>query len=373
MDEIGENSRIETEEEKLARRQMMTDLLKEWKEIQKSNATLSIKIFQKRGINQIVDKMVGIKDNIVGQAKMYGKKAESIAKEYIQKADDLAQAYTDNKEKKGNILQEYKKSLEALQKEYQDRVEFVLEGREKFQEEEQKSILKEMNLRDEKRRQTIENPEYTDKLKQEKELKKEIKKALDKGDLDTVNTKNQELKALREANSRVVETHDNTIEAEQQRRAKIKDVIKMCNDTLQKCEEARTEGIDMLKEDKQNKLANIKQNAFQKAMGALFSKLNGAKKFATRVIGKVEEKVYDVNNKMLPAFRENVSDGIDKMIDNINDKKTELFDKASETRDQLMQKAEDKLRESIEKGKKVNEKRSMDYAEIKDEDTEISD
>lgn len=325
-------------------------LIKELADIQASNAIITARIFAREGKEQIADKTNQMKNKVMEQAKSYGKKAE-----------DLANTYTNNKEEKGNILQEYQESLEDIQEEYEARMDSIVEEKVKWQDEEQATMLKEKELKED-RKQIKKTPEYAEQVKQEKALTKEIKQALDEGDLNTVATKNEELKKLKEQNPLL--KCDKEIEEVQQSRQEILDVINMCDKEIEECREDRDNSIDEVTADRDNKLAVMKkQNVFQKMAGAILNKMNGVKRFKDNIVAKVEKKIENIRTETIPAIKETVSSKKQQFAENMQEKKTAILDKGRETKEQLMQKAENKLRASIEKGKQIKEQRSVDYSD----------
>lgn len=365
-----ENEGLNHEDQKQAKKSKILDLLKERREIQKTNRKLAREIFMakgKRGINGISNKVAEMKNSFMEQAKMYGKKAENMAK-------NMVETYANNKEGNKNVLQKYEESLEAIQKEYENRVEYILTNKMKMEELQEESELKEMDLREE-REEIWKSPEYFEHVREEERCIYEIKQILEQEDVDiyTVQAKKQEYEDLKKQNP--LTKCDKQIEEEKKKREEIQYVIGECDRVLSLCEQDNEKSIDEATKNKNNQIANNKQNIFQKTMGALFCKVNGAKKFASQVIGQLEEKVYDINNKSLPAIREKISDGIDKSIEKIEEKMTPLLDKGKNIgrasvekvrsiADRTVQMTEDKLKQSIEKANQVNTQRSMAYAEL---------
>ena len=240
---------------------------------------------------------------------------------------------------------EYKNALETIEKEYVEREKFIIENRERFEKAQEESALKELELR-EKRDKIRETPEYAEHVMKEEQW---LKEALQENNLDTLQEKKKKYEELKAQNP--LTEYDEKIKKEKERKKNITDFIERCDNVLLECEKEKEESINQATKSKKNQLAENKQNVFQKVMGGLFYKINGTKKFASKVIGELEEKVYDINNKTLPAVREKISDGIDKSIEDIKQTCTQIADNT-------MKMVEDKLTQSIEKEKQVNVKRT---------------
>lgn len=336
--------------------------MKELAVIRAQNALLIAKIFAREGKSKVADKATEMKDQVVEKAKIYGKKAQ-----------DMAENYNSNKAEKGNILQEYQEVLAEIEREYEDRMDAILEERSEWEEEEEITMLQEMDMRD-NRKQIQKSPEYLQQMKQEKALKKEIKQALEQGDLDTVTAKNEELKALTEQNPLL--KCDKEIAEIQQRREKIQQVIDMCNEEIEKCEEDRDHSIEEVTEDRDNQLAVVKSNVFQKVAGFIINKVIGLNRFKNKVVDKIKETVKYIKTEKLPPIKKFISGKKEQFLETMRNKKEQLLingretlEKKREKKEQLMQKAEDKLRDSVEKGREKKDQRSMDYAEVTADDS----
>ena len=215
--------------------------------------------------------------------------------------------------------------------------------------------------------------------------------------MDVILARKDEYEALKQQNP--ITRCSQAIRDERERRQKIQDVLTMCDEVIVKCEEDRTNTINEATSDKNNKLAVIeKQPIMKRIVGNIFYRINGAKKFTKDVIERVQETNYHINDEVLPAMQERMSEGIDKAIDTINEKGRPLvergmdkakevgrkaWDKTKETgiqfaqnikedweyikeaKEQMMQKLEANLLEAIESGKELNSQRSLAYEEMK--------
>ena len=191
------------------------EIVKRMDEIQKQLKILEDKIFQKEGKAQIGQKVTNMKNKIMQQGAVLG-----------QKAKKIEEIYKLNKETKDNILQQYKDSLAEIDNHYRKVYQAILRQKAKNEEQEQVTILKEHQLKN-NRKKIKKSPQYAEHIKQEKALAKEIKKALDKGDLDTVAVKNEELKQLKSKNPLAL--CDKEIETTQKQRLYIQQLINRCD------------------------------------------------------------------------------------------------------------------------------------------------
>lgn len=349
MEEVIKNSEVENQNEQISAKELLA-LIKELAQIQAYNAMISAQIFAREGKNQINDKANDMKDKIMQQAVIFG-----------QKAKKVEETYSLNKENKSNILQEYKESLLEIQEQYEIRNQAILRERTDWQNEEQATMLKEHELK-QNRKKIKKSPQYDEQMKQEKALAKEIKKALDKGDLDTVTEKNEELKRLKARNP--LTRCEQEIGRVQKLRKEIQQMIVLCEKELENCEKDRNNRIEEATQDKDNKLMEIKkQNVFQKIAGGFMNKINGAKRFKDNVIKKVAEKVGYIKNEKFPEIKQDTAEKISSFKDGMRERKEQILDKGRETKEQLMQKAEAKLKESIEQSQEKNTQYKIAYAD----------
>lgn len=345
MEEIETNDN--TQNDQITTKELLA-LIKELAYIQMCNTMISAQIFAREGKEQIADKVNGMKDKIMEQAEVFG-----------QKAKKVEETYNLNKESKNNILQEYRESLGLIEEQYELRSEAVLEERSDWQDEEQATMLKESELKQD-RKQIKKSPQYIEQVKEEKALAKEIKKALDEGDLDTVTVKNEELKRLKAKNP--LTKCDQEIEKIQHQREQIQKMISLCEQELESCENDRYNSIEQVTQDKDNKLMEMKkQNIFQKIAGAVMNKINGAKRFKDNVIKKVAEKIGYIKNEKYPEIKRSTSEKISSFKENMSERKNQILDKGRETKEQLMQRAAAKLRESIEQRLEPNIEQNAQY------------
>ncbi len=314
-------------------------LIKELATIQLTNATLSTKIFIREGKEQISMATEQKKKDIVEKAKIYGKKAETMARTYISnmergitqtkgkviqqvrvgrdKAEALAEPYM--------VIHQYKENLKAIQKEYEGRFEWLVSNTTRMEDLEEISFMKEEMLR-ERRNQIKETPEYQEYQKQKGILLHEAEQACEKKDIDTSKAKRKQIEAL-EQKSPLLE-YDKRIEAEREKRKEIREVIEEATRVLKICELDRDNNIKKATEQKDNKLANIEQHGiFKETLGFLFAKAKGARRIVGDIIEKAQETNYHISDELLPSIRERMSEGIDQAIDAINEKGRSLAER----------------------------------------------
>lgn len=312
------------------------EIVKRMDEIQKQLKILEDKIFQKEGKAQIGQKVTNMKNKIMQQGAVLG-----------QKAKKIEEIYKLNKETKDNILQQYKDSLAEIDNHYRRVYQAILRQKAKNEEQEQVTILKEHQLKN-NRKKIKKSPQYAEHIKQEKALAKEIKKALDKGDLDTVAVKNEELKQLKSKNPLAL--CDKEIETTQKQRLYIQQLINRCDQELEDAKIERENCIEQAIQDKDNQLVTVKkQGLFQRVVGAIKNKISGAKMFRDKVIGKLAEKMGYIKQETIPQIERVTSEKV-KYIDEYHTKnRQKIVGKNPETREELMEKAENELKADQEK------------------------
>lgn len=310
-----------------AQKRSLLDLMKKLAEIQTNNMMLTAKIATKEGKEQVKSKVNSAKEKITNGAQRYGQKMEKIQEQYNL-----------NKEEKGNILFEYEESLDEINKEYNERIKLALEEKQDLEAEEQNLMLEEVDLKDQMEEEK-KSPEYLNFKEEMDNRIIDIKSDLDKGNLDDVGIKNEELKQLKKTNPLL--KYEDAIEAVRNQRHEICDLIEKCEQEIEAYNNARTEHIDQVAEDKDNKLATIQKQSFiQKMAGALFNKMNGAKKFKDNVMDVFSKKVDKIKNEDLPKIKEDAAEKKNKFVDNMKDKKDKISEKASIGKEALKGKAE---------------------------------
>lgn len=294
--------------------------------------------YEKEGKQLISEKVKEMASNVKQQAKNLGQK--------IEKVEEI---YKLNKNTKDNILQQYKDTLSEIDNHYEKVYQAVLRQKAKNQKQEQATILKEYELK-RNRKNIKKSPQYAEHMKQEKALAKEIKKALDKGDLDTVTAKNEELKRLKSKNPLML--CDKEIEKTQKQRFYTQQLLNECEQELRNAKIERKSSIQQAAQDKNNQLVTVKkQGLFKRIAGAIKNKISGAKMFRDNVIGKLAEKMGYIKQETIPQVEKVSSKKVSYIENYMGERRTQIVGKEPETIDELMQKAESKLKDYQEERK----------------------
>lgn len=239
--------------------------------------------FLVEGKNLICKKVKEVRDKIEDQTKIHAQKKE--------RAQEI-------NEERNNVLEKFEASLQEIQKQYQERYEEILKQRSILENQEQGTLISEYKIKQE-RKELKKTPKCVELLKQEKELEKQIKVALAKGDLELVEQKNNELKDLKKENPLI--PLEQEIKELQNRRHRIKQLLKECDQEILNCEIDRIDRIDEATELKDNKLKTLKKkNIFQKIAGILLNKRNKGNQYQDNVIKDVEERVEYINKESIP-------------------------------------------------------------------------
>ncbi len=239
--------------------------------------------FLVEGKNLICKKVKEVRDKIEDQTKIHAQKKE--------RAQEI-------NEERNNVLEKFEASLQEIQKQYQERYEEILKQRSILENQEQGTLISEYKIKQE-RKELKKTPKCVELLKQEKELEKQIKVALAKGDLELVEQKNNELKDLKKENPLI--PLEQEIKEVQNRRHGIKQLLKGCDQEILNCEIDRIDRIDEATELKDNKLKTLKKkNIFQKIAGILLNKRDKGNQYQDNVIKDVEERVEYINKKSIP-------------------------------------------------------------------------
>ena len=329
----------------------IVSLVKELMEIQAKNAILTTKIFAREGKEQIQDKTSKMKETMLEQAKKYGKKAE-----------ELAQNYNNTEQNKESIVASYQSSLADLQKKYEERLQDAVKEKERWQEREQRTILKQQEMMEE-HHSVLENQEYKDYKIEEAGKIAEIRLELEKGNLDGVTAKTEQLKKMKKESP--FGQMEQALKEIDEKRQKIQDILVACDQEIKNCEKERDQNIEQLTIDQNKQLAMVpKQNVWQRMVGKLWNKLNGVGKFKQQVIDQLSQKVDSMKQETIPAMQEKMNQQKQKFMTKMKNAKEELYDRSLETKETLLQRAESKLKDSIEKGKEKQEKSSEKWKNL---------
>jgi hypothetical protein len=250
------------------------------------NGYLSAKIMGKEGMEQVLSKLTSAKNTIVTSAKSYGTKAQQIAKES-----------TTIREDKQTVLGEYKKVLDEINNEYNENLKNIIASKEDIEIERQEGDALEVEMRS--RRAAIKRtPEYQKFCARYNITKKELMEAVERKDFKAVNEKNEELRNLHQESP--TKKYSDTIKKIKVSRKNLDEMIESCEQEIEECRIDRTDNRNV-------QLANIKkQNIFQKAVGNILNKFNGAKKFSDVVVGKLVDKVGKIRKESIPKIKENL-------------------------------------------------------------------
>ena len=311
-------------------------VMKEYNKVTKELLYVMQKKYEKEGKQSISEKVKEMASNVKQQAKNLGQK--------IEKVEEI---YKLNKDTKDNILQQYKDNLSEIDNQYKKVYEAVLRQKAKNQEQEQSTMLKEYQLK-KNRKKIKKSPQFAEHMKQEKALAKEIKKALDKGDLETVTAKNEELKRLKSKNPLML--CDKEIEKTKKQRFYIQQLLNECEQELKNAKVERKSSMQQVAQDKNTQLTTVKkQGLFKRIAGAIKNKISGAKIFRDNVIGKLAERMGYIKQETIPQVERVTTEKVIYIDRYYEDKRRKILGEKAETRDELMQKVESRLKADQER------------------------
>lgn len=304
------------------------DLLKQLAEIQAANAKVNWQIFVKEGKEQVQEKVQSVKDEILEQAKIYGQKIEKIE-----------QQYSINKEEEGSIIEQYRKVLSDINKEYGEQLKNIIAEKQEWQTEEQEAMVNQKKLQNE-RKEKEKSPEYKQYKEEEKKLIKEAKAALEGKDPEIISKKTEELKNLRARNP--LNKYDKKIDNIIQDRKDIQQIIEECDKKIENCKENRAKGIEQVTRDKDNKLSVMKkQNIIQKMLGSIFNKVNGTKKFKDEVIGRISDKIEKIKNEDIPRIKTSVYNESVQFSERMQDIKEKMKGRTLDVKEKVVKNAKE--------------------------------
>lgn len=304
------------------------DLLKQLAEIQAANAKVNWQIFVKEGKEQVQEKVQSAKDEILEQAKIYGQKIEKIE-----------QQYSINKEEEGSIIEQYRKVLSDINKEYGEQLKNIIAEKQEWQTEEQEAMVNQKKLQNE-RKEKEKSPEYKQYKEEEKKLIKEAKAALEGKDPEIISKKTEELKNLRARNP--LNKYDKKIDNIIQDRKDIQQIIEECDKKIENCKENRAKDIEQVTRDKDNKLSVMKkQNIIQKMLGSIFNKVNGTKKFKDAVIGRISDKIEKIKNEDIPRIKTSVYNESVQFSERMQDIKEKMKGRTLDVKEKVVKNAKE--------------------------------
>jgi hypothetical protein len=277
----------------------LIDLMKGLTEAQVKLAKIDAQIALREGKDQVMEIIKTTRQNLEEQAKKFGANLKKVEEEYR----------SGSKEKK-DILEEYEAALTEINENYQILMQDVLEKKSQLEADEQETMISESQINID-----IKNAQKIFK-KQDKAIRAEIVRAVKEGRLEDAQQKMDELKYLTENNPiNILKAQKESFKAT---REELRTMIENLENEFEKILCERKAEIDKVSEEKNNKLALIpKQNIFQKAIGAMFSKFNGTKKFVRTVIEPLKEKIATIKEEDIPKIKQKISEKRQDFVDNV--------------------------------------------------------
>ncbi len=269
---------------------------------------------------------------------------------------NTAFAYNQGKEQIKGIIENLNKTIkeynisDSILKQYNNEINNVNRMENDFSELVQNNIIdlksaiiyqkKEMYNKIKEIKSTEEYKEYCTELK---EIKEEMKKAIDNNDIISIEENKAKLEKMIKEDpiKKGTKLYNENIE-------KAKKNLDGENKKFEAIQEDRVEALKEIeirkKDDKQ--LAKIgKQNILKKMLGTVYNKLIGTKKFKKEFINLINKKIFDIKNSKLPELEKK-----------INTKIAEKNEKMKETLDKKIKQKEELLAEKKEKMPKENKK-----------------
>ncbi len=283
-EEIGagfnQDSKEKVEKKELTREKALLEKQKELRDKQRALKKLKRSIFVKEQKERLSDECDKILQQIKDTSKMYGAKAQKCAEDYLSA-----------KEGKKSIIEEYKVAREEIdvlwQKDQQEN-QRVLEELQATEESQSAIVSNYINKR---------NRAMQQKDERKIQLAKEIQAAIEKEDIHTIAEKTKELREIKRKASR----YDEKIYEETNTLCKIRADIEDCKQLMDERDELANQQYMKILDIKNEKVAGLaKQNVFQKTIGFIINKFNGAKKFSNNVINKIKEKIDSILTEELP-------------------------------------------------------------------------
>lgn len=297
-----------------------TQLLKELADTQVTLAKINAQLAIRESKDQIETIVDSKSKELIEQAKKFGTKLEKIEQEYANQ----------NADREG-IVEEFEKRLAEASEEYDKILQDIMEKKAQFELDEN-GILLEQKRNNVK--MAAENKEFA---KAKQRLEKEIVQALKSGDMPTLQQKTEELKSHIENNpTDIRRAHAQELQA---RREEIKQAIESCKNEYEQIMAERKKMLEEISSNKNKQLMTIpKQNIFAKALGNIFNKFNGTKKFVKGVIEPLKTQIGQIRNEEIP-----------KIKSEIDSKRKTFLDKAVQKRADIEKSVEEKVEGYAEK------------------------
>ncbi len=278
-----------------------TQLLKELADTQVTLAKINAQLAIRESKDQIETIVDSKSKELIEQAKKFGTKLEKIEQEYANQ----------NADREG-IVEEFEKRLAEASEEYDKILQDIMEKKAQFELDEN-GILLEQKRNNVK--MAAENKEFA---KAKQRLEKEIVQALKSGDMPTLQQKTEELKSHIENNPQAIES---------------------CKNEYEQIMAERKKMLEEISSNKNKQLMTIpKQNIFAKALGNIFNKFNGTKKFVKGVIEPLKTQIGQIRNEEIP-----------KIKSEIDSKRKTFLDKAVQKRADIEKSVEEKVEGYAEK------------------------
>lgn len=297
-----------------------TQLLKELADTQVTLAKINAQLAIRESKDQIETIVDSKSKELIEQAKKFGAKLEKIEQEYANQ----------NADREG-IVEEFEKRLAEASEEYDKILQDIMEKKAQFELDENGILLEQKRN---KVKMAAENKEFA---KTKQRLEKEIVQALKSGDMSTLQQKTEELKSHIENNpTDISRAHAQELQA---RREEIKQVIESCKNEYEQIMAERKKMLEEISSNKNKQLMTIpKQNIFAKALGNIFNKFNGTKKFVKGVIEPLKTQIGQIRNEEIP-----------KIKSEIDSKRKTFLDKAVQKRADIEKSVEEKVEGYAEK------------------------
>ena len=302
-----------------------TQLLKELVETQVTLAKINAQLAVRESKDQIETIVDSKSKELAEQAKKFGVKLQKIEQEYANQSAD-----------KKEIIEEFKQQLEEVSEEYDKRLQDIMEKKAQFESDEHETML---DQKQNKIKMASESKEFA---KTKQQLEKEIIQALKSGDISTLQQKTEELKSHIENNpTDVSKTYEQELQA---RREELKQAIESCKSEYEQVIAERKQMLEKISANKNKQLMTIpKQNIFARALGNIFNKINGTKKFVKGVVEPLKAQIGQIRDEEIPRLKSE-----------IDSKRKDFFDGAVQKRADIEKIVEEKV--DMYAGKMANAK-----------------
>lgn len=310
-------------------RPKLLQMLRELTELQTNNMNLQAAIFVREARTQVEEKTKEFAQSIQESAKSFGQRAQNLARELVEE-------YNSGKQGKGNIIENYKKSLAEINEEFNLEMQDILYEKQFYEEQELLSARQESYLKYD-RKQILKSPKYKLDMARIRKLKREIKSATNRGEYNLAETKIKELKDLEEINP--MANINRLIAREQNIRKVYQNAIRLCDEKIKACKADRFEAIIGATADKNTELINVNNTTpIKRFLGSILNTINGANRFKNIILDRMQNNINITMTEYIPAIKEKIQ----------NRRK-----EASEKRKELQEKARESFETGIETSKET--------------------